>query len=222
MIIKYIGHACFKIRDNETGYSIIFDPYQPDSVPGFAKIIDIASEVRCSHDHYDHNSVDSVTLEPKVDCPFTVETIDTWHDSEKGAKRGPNRITVIKDRSGTKVIHYGDVGEVIDDLLSEKNLALLKDADVALIPVGGMYTYDADQAIELIHRTSPKVAIPMHFRLVEGIGFAEIGTLEEFLNKAHSAGNRVVGTSYTFYDTETPVQGNILAVKPQNAKLASR
>lgn len=219
MIIKYIGHACFKVRDNETGYSIIFDPYQPDSIPGFARIIDIASAVRCSHEHFDHNSVESVTIEAKDSCPFKIETIDTWHDPDKGAKRGPNRITVVTDKSGTKVIHYGDIGEVMDDLLTEENLELLKDADVALIPVGGTYTYNADEAIELIRRTSPKVAIPMHFRLVDGVGLADIGTLEEFLNKAHAAGNKVVGTNYTFYDTETPVDGNVLAVKPQNIKL---
>ena len=40
MIIKYAGHACFKILDEETGYSIVFDPYEPGSVKGFRDIID--------------------------------------------------------------------------------------------------------------------------------------------------------------------------------------
>ena len=55
MIIKYVGHACFKILDEETGYSIVFDPYKPLSVKGFGKIKDAASEVLCSHEHSDHN-----------------------------------------------------------------------------------------------------------------------------------------------------------------------
>ena len=41
MIVKYIGHACFKIMDAETGYSIVIDPYEPGSVPGFGDIRDI-------------------------------------------------------------------------------------------------------------------------------------------------------------------------------------
>ena len=32
--------------------------------------------------------------------------------------------------TGEKLVHYGDIGEVLDDLLTEENLALLKDADI--------------------------------------------------------------------------------------------
>ncbi len=217
MVIKYVGHSCFKIRDDETGYSIIFDPYQPNSVPGFGNIVDIASEVICSHDHFDHNSIDSVKIEPFAESPFDIDTIETWHDPEKGALRGSNNITIVTDKkNGTKIIHYGDIGEVIDELLTDENMQLLKDADFALIPVGGTYTYNADEAIELIKRTSPKVAIPMHFRIVDGIGLSDIGTLEEFLNKAQSAGIKISGSSYSFFDTKMPVESGILAIKPQN------
>ena len=164
MLIRYTGHACFKVRDNTTGYSVVFDPYQPDSVPGFHRIVDTASEVLCSHDHFDHNSRDSLIIEPAENSPYEISFIDTWHDPEKGALRGPNRIYIVTDkRTGERLIHYGDIGEVMDDLLTEENMALLKDADVALIPVGGTYTYDADQAIELIRRTTPKVAVPRRF-----------------------------------------------------------
>lgn len=219
MLIKYIGHACFKVRDNETGYSIIFDPYEPDSVPGFRKIVDLASEVLCSHDHFDHNSVSSVKIEPAEESPYTVQYIDTWHDPEKGTLRGPNRIYIITDKkTGEKLVHYGDIGEVLDDLLTEENLALLGDADIALIPVGGTYTYDADEALALIARTKPKVAVPMHFRSRDmGFGLPNIGSIEDFLTKAHNAGHSVkVGQVY-FYDTaENDLKDCILAIKPQN------
>ena len=173
MLIKYTGHACFKIRDNETGYSIVFDPYEPDSVPGFGKVVDIASRVICSHEHFDHNSRDSVQIVPSDADPFDVKSIDTWHDPEKGALRGPNSITVVTDRkTGEKVIHYGDIGEKIDDLLTEENLALLKDADVALIPVGGTYTYDADEALELIRRTNSFAVLRLGKRRISPFGVA--------------------------------------------------
>ena len=219
MLIKYIGHACFKIRDNETGYSIVLDPYEPDSVPGFRKIVDAASEVLCSHDHFDHNSVASVVLEPKDESPYDVQYIDSWHDPEKGTLRGPNRIHIITDRkTGEKLVHYGDIGEVIDEFLTEDNLALLKDADVALIPIGGFYTIDADQALELIDRTSPRIAIPMHYRTETGaFGLGNIGSIEEFLKKAHDSGHAVNIANVYFYDTEAnDLKDCILAVRPEN------
>ena len=118
MLIKYIGHACFKIRDNETGYSIVIDPYEPDSVPGFRKIVDLASEVLCTHDHFDHNYTDAIRIEPADESPYEVKVIETWHDDVKGAKRGPNKIYVIIDKkTGERLVHYGDIGEVMDDLL---------------------------------------------------------------------------------------------------------
>ena len=219
MLIRYTGQACFKLRDNTTGYSVVFDPYQPDSVPGFHRIVDTASEVLCSHDHFDHNSRDSLIIEPAENSPYEISFIDTWHDPEKGALRGPNRIYIVTDkRTGERLIHYGDIGEVMDDLLTEENMALLKDADVALIPVGGTYTYDADQAIELIRRTTPKIAVPMHFRTETGFfGLSNIGSIEDFLTKAQKAGIRVNISKVSFYDTEAyDLEDCILALRPQN------
>lgn len=221
MLIKYIGHACFKIRDSETGYSIVFDPYAPDSVPGLGSVKDISSEVLCSHEHFDHNFRDAVVLEPQEESPFEVQYIDTWHDPEKGTLRGPNRIHIITDRkTGEKLIHYGDIGEVMDDLLTPENMELLQGADVALIPVGGTYTYDADEALDLIRRTSPKVAIPMHFKTRTGyFGFDNIGSIEDFLDKAAAAGHVIRHTSYSFYDTQEFDLGKcIFAIRPQNIK----
>ena len=221
MIIKYIGHACFKIRDTETGSSIIFDPCKPDSVPGLRSITDTACEVLCSHDHFDHNFREAITIEPAEKSPFSVQYIATWHDPQKGALRGPNRIHIITDRNtGEKLIHYGDIGEVTDDLLTDENLALLKDADIALVPVGGTYTYDSDEALELIRRTSPRVTIPMHFRAGSGaFGFKEIGTIEDFLIKAQNAGHKVRVAEMWFYDTaEYDLDECILVIRPENIK----
>lgn len=220
MLIKYIGHSCFKIRDNETGYSIIFDPYEPGGkVKGYRDIRDTASMVICSHDHFDHNYRDAVIIEPREESPYDVTFIDAWHDKEHGTQRGPNVITVVVDRnSGEKLIHYGDIGMDLDELLSDERRELLEGADVILLPVGGTYTIDADEALELIDRTRPKIAIPMHFRTETGMfGFDNIGSIEGFLNRAQNTGHKVhVGQLY-FYDTqEYPLEDCILAIRPQN------
>ena len=219
MIIKYIGHSCFKVRDEETGYSIVFDPYKPGSVRGFGAIKDSASEVLCSHGHDDHNGEECVTIEPKDESPFEVSWIDTYHDPEKGALRGTNRIYVITHRgSGEKLVHYGDIGERINDLLTEENLALLKDADIALVPVGGVYTYDINEALELIERTGPKLVLPMHYRSETArFGLPNIDSIENFMNAAAAKKHGISVGRVCFVDTrEADIKGDILVLKPEN------
>ena len=221
MIIKYIGHACFKILDEETGYSIVFDPYEPASVKGFGDIKDAASEVLCTHDHFDHNYRDAIILEPKDNSPYEVKWIDTFHDPEKGSLRGPNRIYVITHKeSGEKLVHYGDIGEVLDDLLTEENLELLKDADIALVPVGGVYTYDRHEALDLIERTKPKLVLPMHYRSESaGFGLPNIDSIENFLIEAAGRGHGIsVGQVWFINTAGYDIDADVLVLRPQNMK----
>ncbi len=219
MIIRYTGHSCFKLYDDKTGYSIIFDPYKPGSVPGYHDIRDIASKVLPSHTHDDHFGMESVQLETRDDSPYRVEAIDTYHDPEKGALRGENRINIVTDkRTGEKLIHYGDIGEKIDDLLTEENMALLKDADIALVPIGGYYTYDMQEAMELIERTTPKMVIPMHFRSeIVGFGYPNIDTIEKFIDFATKAGKKVTVARVSYINTgDIHLDCDILVLKPHN------
>lgn len=220
MLIKYIGHSCFKLRDYDTEFSIIFDPYKPGSVPGYRDVKDTASMVLCSHEHDDHCGSECVVLEESDTNPYDIEVIDTYHDPESGSLRGMNRIHIVTHReTGEKLIHYGDIGEKLDNLLTDENLELLSGADIALVPVGGTYTYDADEALDLIERTKPNVTIPMHFRSEQlGIGYPNIGTIDEFASKAVSRG-MVVRTGHVyFYDSQqSPLDECILVIRPQNS-----
>ena len=219
MLVKYIGHSCFKIRDDETGYSIVLDPYRAGSVNGYHDIVDAASEVLCSHEHDDHHGVECITIEPKDESPFEVTWVDSYHDPEHGTLRGPDRIHIVTHKkSGEKLVHYGDVGETLDDLLREENLSKLKDADIALIPCGGVYTYDRFQALELIERTTPKLVIPMHFRSEQlGFDFPHIDSIEMFLEEAAKKGLQVNVGQVCFADNaQIDEKCDILALRPQN------
>ena len=219
MLIKYIGHSCFKIRDDETGYSIVIDPYKAGSVNGYHDIVDTASEVLCSHGHDDHHGVESIQLEPQDESPYEVSWIDSFHDPEKGALRGSNKIHIITHKkTGEKLVHYGDVGEILDDLLTEENLGPIKDADIALVPCGGVYTYDRFQALELIERTTPKLVIPMHFRSEQlGFDFPHIDSIEMFLDEAAKKGLKINVGQVCFVDNaQNDLKCDILALRPQN------
>jgi len=91
--ITWNGHSCFTVEKD--GFSIVFDPYGPNTVPGLAPLSLTADMVLCSHEHSDHGYTDAVTLKHSgTKNPFSITKIDTWHDPEQGALRGPNRIHI--------------------------------------------------------------------------------------------------------------------------------
>ena len=174
MKIIWIGHACFKIESQ--GYTLILDPYEDGYVPGLKPLRETADMVLCSHEHGDHNAKDLVEISEGKDCPFTITTIDTFHDEVQGAKRGPDTIHIIDD--GTfRIAHLGDLGCELE----ENQIEMLKGLDGCMIPVGGHFTIDGKQAAELVHLIQPKLVIPMHYRDdKKGFGFDVISTVEDF------------------------------------------
>ena len=50
--ITWNGHSCFTVEKD--GFSIVFDPYGPNTVPGLAPLSLTADMVLCSHEHGDH------------------------------------------------------------------------------------------------------------------------------------------------------------------------
>jgi len=60
---------------------------------------------------------------------------------------------------GVSLLHLGDLGHVPSDAA----LAPLKPVDVVLVPVGGTFTIDPREAVEVLRILDPKVAVPMHY-----------------------------------------------------------
>lgn len=166
------GHACFEVKSNEK--SVVFDPYL--DVPGYATLDLEADLVLVSHEHDDHNARERVKLSGRP-INVSVEVLDTCHDDQGGKLRGPNKIHII-DIDGIRVAHFGDLGR---DLSSEE-LEQLKGLDVALIPVGGFFTIDAQQAAAIIRAIEPDVTVPMHY--YDGVsGWAKTSGVEPFLEQ---------------------------------------
>jgi L-ascorbate metabolism protein UlaG (beta-lactamase superfamily) len=63
--------------------------------------------------------------------------------------------------AGKTIYHAGDTGRVPE-------MANLGPIDVALIPVGGTYTMDEQEAAALVRDLKPKVVIPMHYGYATG------------------------------------------------------
>ena len=171
MKLTWLGHACFLVEQD--GYRIVIDPYT--EVVGHADIRTEAHEVLCSHQHFDHNAVEGVALLPGKESPFTIRSVQTCHDDQGGALRGENIIHILT-AGGVTVAHLGDLGHDLDDDQIEE----LGKLDAVLLPIGGTYTLNCQQASDLADRLQVRTVIPMHYRRGD-MGFEVLQTLQEFL-----------------------------------------
>lgn len=163
MIITWYGQSCFKINTKDV--TIVTDPF--DKKIGIKPYSGAADIVTVSHDHYDHNNVESLRGTPFViNTPgeFEIKNIfiyghRSYHDKKNGLERGANTIYLI-EAEDMRICHLGDLGENLSDKVIEK----LGQVDVLMIPVGGVYTIDAKEADELIDRIEPAIILPMHYK----------------------------------------------------------
>ena len=185
----------------------MLDPYKDGTVPGLAPVHVEADQVLCSHGHSDHCGTECVSLRQGKPSPFTVETIDTWHDNKNGAKRGPNTIHILSDGQ-CRIAHLGDLGCDLTPEQKEK----LRHLTALLIPVGGFFTINAAQAKKLADELAPTVVIPMHYR-GKGFGYSVIGKVDKFTKLCDD----VVAYPGSELGLTPQISRQIAVLKPQNA-----
>lgn len=181
MKIKYLGHSCFLINSND--YLLVIDPFK--DVNGFKDIDLVANEVVCSHSHLDHAYMEGVKVIAKDNSPFTINKIGTYHDNENGSKRGLNDINII-NAEGKRIVHLGDLGHLLNDEIVKS----LKEVDVLMIPIGGFYTINTNDALEIVKKINPKIIIPMHYK-DNGKGLDVLEDIDSFVLKAKDYQDRL-------------------------------
>ncbi len=213
MKVEWLGHASVLIEND--GVSVVFDPYQPGSVPGLKDISEEANFVFVSHSHYDHDSKESVKLSAKPSSDIDVRVIDTFHDDKDGALRGPNKIHVLIFENGLKVVHMGDIGCELTD----EQYKLLADTDVLFMPVGGFFTVAPKLAADIVKRINPSVVVPMHFRSDDNpkFGYDAISTKDEFISCFDSEYSIKTLNDFKFdYNKAEALSKQIIVLKPKN------
>lgn len=161
--IEWSGHSYFTIGyDN---YIVAVDPHDGGSLnlPEFRVKADA---VLVTHNHYDHNAVEMVEAGEVVKWrkgvfrlgPFKVEGIPSYHDKSRGLLRGENIIYKL-EAGPFSIVHVGDLGHIPSGDVLER----LKGVTVLMVPVGGTYTIDAEEAWELTRIVEPRLVIPMHY-----------------------------------------------------------
>ena len=170
----------FKIETK--GKIIAIDPFSENTL-GIKPARFKADILLISHSHEDHNNKAAILGEPFVlEGPgeiekegIFIEGILSYHDNRLGRDRGYNTIYKIEAEDLT-LCHLGDLGEKI---LKEETLEKLSEIDVLFIPVGGIYTIDAEEAVAIINQIEPKIVIPMHYQLKDSK--IKLEALEKFL-----------------------------------------
>ncbi|MCA9792945.1 MAG: MBL fold metallo-hydrolase [Candidatus Eremiobacteraeota bacterium] len=170
--IQWLGHSCFLIV-SPGGTRVLTDPYPP--MLGYSTTRVAADLVTISIDEFDHSHVAMAEGRPRVLHGLTLEGewtevrtecgdvkvrgIGAWQDDSHGKERGKNGMFLF-ETGGLRILHVGNLGHQ----LSDEQLEKIGRVDVLLVPVGGIYTLDGNQAAALTRKVAPRVAIPMHYK----------------------------------------------------------
>jgi L-ascorbate metabolism protein UlaG (beta-lactamase superfamily) len=150
--------------------------YQPPDVP--------AQVVLVSHEHRDHNATEVVQGQPTAlrgagpheAAGQSFLGVASFHDNDGGQKRGPNTIFVW-EMAGLKLVHVGDLGAL---LTPEQIAAIAPPVEVLMIPVGGYYTIDAAQAVQVAEQLQARVILPMHVKTA-ALSRLPVAPVDDFL-----------------------------------------
>nr|WP_261487466.1 MBL fold metallo-hydrolase [Acididesulfobacillus acetoxydans] len=178
--IRWLGHSCFLFVGQE-GVSVLTDPF--DQSVGYPTPKAETDVVTISHHHFDHDAVQVLPGKPQViegpgrqtAAGLTFKGTATFHDAERGAKRGQNTVFSFT-LDGVSVVHLGDLGH----LLTPEQREGIGTVDIVCVPVGGFYTIDAGQAYETVQQLNPKVILPMHYKPDEAVTLPIAG-VDDFL-----------------------------------------
>ncbi len=162
MDVTWLGQSCFRLRGKNA--AVVTDPYPP--ALGLRLPRQEAEVVTMSHDHDNHSYTQAVR-----DGAFVVHGpgeyeiagvsvigLSTFHDAEKGAKRGRNTVYLI-EIDDVRICHLGDLGHPLDDSDAET----VASVDVLLVPVGSRTAINSAQAAEVVRQLEPRYVIPMHY-----------------------------------------------------------
>lgn len=179
MKLEWLGHASWKLKAG--GKTIYIDPYQGD----YDEKADLILSTHSHTDHCDPKKIkrikyDSTVIVAPADCAakigapvrslkpgdeasfdeVTIEAVEAYNYKRfrsPGTPYHPKGLGVgyLIKAEGKTVYHAGDT-----DFISE--MKELEGIDLALLPSGGTYTMDNDEAADAAVAIHPKMVAPMH------------------------------------------------------------
>jgi len=208
MLLRYLGHSSFEIHTSSK--RILIDPLLKEN-PAAARPSEKADIVFITHEHFDHcapedirkNISSGAIIVASEECNNKLSDFKTKfvRPGQKGSLADVNfeavpaynidkfkepgvayhskgsKIGFVIEADNKRVYHAGDT-----DFIPE--MKDLQRIDVAILPIGGVYTMTIDEAVEAAKVIQAKLTLPMHYRTFHNIQ-AEPG---EFVEKLKSVG----------------------------------
>ena len=192
--VKWISHAGFQITSGSGKVINIDPWFDNPLAAMKLDEVKQATLILVTHDHFDHlgqaaeivkktegllvanvetarRLQDDAKIPPEKVCYFgygmniggnlvyegiSVTMTQAFHSTATGAPCG----YIVRLEDGTTLYHAGDTGL----FGSMKTLGELYPIDVAMLPIGSVFTMDPVQAARATRMISPKKVIPMHFK----------------------------------------------------------
>ncbi|MBL7153412.1 MAG: MBL fold metallo-hydrolase [Phycisphaerae bacterium] len=192
LTLKWLGHASFRISHEDT--VVYIDPWKLKDAPRDADLVLVSHS---HHDHYSPEDINKVSVAetklaasndvvlkegvgqaivPGLTLEFEgvrVHGVPAYNPAKQFHPKGNQWVGFVVEIGGKRIYYAGDT-DITDEMKA------LKDIDVALLPVGGTYTMNAEEAAEAIGHIKPKLAVPYHWGDIVG-GESDA---EEFAEKA--------------------------------------
>ena len=191
--IRWLGHSCFKIRTSDNRI-IYFDPYSINEDSEKADLILISHS---HHDHCSVEDINKVIKENTrivitADCqskitrlkvPVRIEIMEPGSELNFGNLRifavpaynvdksfhpkEESWVGYLVKINSVMIYHAGDT-DVIPEMRKLTGHKKEGKKFVALLPVGGRFTMNSEEAVEAAKILKPDLAIPMHYGAIVG------------------------------------------------------
>jgi L-ascorbate metabolism protein UlaG (beta-lactamase superfamily) len=185
LTLRWHGQSFFDLETPQ-GTRIVFDPH---AIEAYGRITVSADMILVSHLHDDHTQIQVVQLKKNdaikkpilsglkplsrfktewetIDEKITlkgeeikIRTVGTYHDTMQGMESGKNAVFIV-EIFGLRFVHLGDLGHV----LTKEQVEKIGPVDVLMIPIGGVYTLNGNQAKRVVAQLKPRqYIVPMHY-----------------------------------------------------------
>ncbi len=164
MRLRWLGHAAFSLEIG--GITLCLDPHRPGAVGGRFALPAIHGPfdaVIISHRHEDHAGWTPALgsnrlIDHDIDLgPVQLRMRAVVHDLAAGTRAGLVRMMSVQ-AAGERLVHCSDIAA-----FSSADVAWLRGTDVLLVPCGGTYTFDGQQAADFARQVGARWTVPMHY-----------------------------------------------------------
>ena len=188
--LTWLGHATWQVKTGQ--YTLLIDPFLDDNPAATVKSQDVAADfILCSHGHFDHvadaakianrtggtivsnyeicewfakqgvKNTLGMNLGGSAHLPFgSVKLTIAFHSSQlpDGAYGGNPGGFLISITKGPKMYFACDTA-----LFGDMKLIGTAGIDVAVLPIGDLFTMGLEDSVEATKLLSPKRVVPSHF-----------------------------------------------------------